>query len=144
MGKEFEATQVSCHVEAKNLDWIRPGPLSDEVWINGLFVRPRSIISSTHLRNFWVIRFAATLVSFLSFRSIDNRLALFFILFFFLSCSVISQILSSSTASLPNLLNLHDNASPSYSVTLAKSHFICSLIHLVHWTTMENEQLIIM
>jgi hypothetical protein len=108
MGEEFEATQVSCHVEAKI--WIGLSLLAMDrgLWINGLFVCHRSIISSTQLGVFWVIRFAAPVVlviSFLSFRSIDNRLALFFILFL---PFVLLYDLSSSTAFLTNLLILYD------------------------------------
>ena len=53
MGEDYEATQVSCHVDAKIWIGLRLGLLAKErwteVWINGLFVRRRTIISSTHL-----------------------------------------------------------------------------------------------
>jgi len=115
MGENYQTSQVPCHVEAKI--WIGLGP----GWI------------SFDLRVFWVLSACCsccTSVSFPSFRSIDNRLALFFILFlpFGLFCD-----LSSSTAFLTNLLTLYDNASPSYSFTKASQiTFICNLILLVH------------
>lgn len=40
MGEDYQASQVSCHVEAKNLDWTKPVSWQwTEVWINDLFVR---------------------------------------------------------------------------------------------------------
>ena len=111
MGEEFEGTQVSCRVGAK----IGTRPCSGGQ-ISGFmgysFVADLSFLLPT----FEFSRLSTLLLplyfGFLpSFRSLDNRLALFFIHF------LPFVLLSSSTAFLTNLLTLYDNAPPSYSLT---------------------------
>ena len=133
MGEEFEGTQVSCRVGAKigtrscgngqRLDeWlIRSSP------VYHFFYPPSSFLG------YPLCCSCCTLVSFPSFRSLDNRLALFFILF------LPFVLLSSSTVFLTNLLTLYDNAHHPIRSQIA---FICKLIHLVHvpgllWKTNE-------
>jgi len=70
MGEEYPSTQVSCHVEAKVWIGLGLGFLAmkqwAEVWINGLFVRRRSIIPPSSF-----LGFAAPVVLWSPFRLFD-------------------------------------------------------------------------